>query len=261
MTDPDPITEDDLHGFVDQRLGSARCAEVQAYLDAHPAFAAEVAAFHRQRAALRAAAAPIAEEPIPPRLNIRHVMEMRRRAPPWSWRALAASVVLLLAGGAAGWVVRGAAMERAPANGTAALAREAAYTFDVFGADHVHPVEFTATDKAQLLVWIASRIGRTIAVPDLTASGYGFMGGRLVATPHGAAGLLMYSNAQGQRLVMLVRPMAIDRNSRMSEHSYGPIHGFAWSSQGTGFSVVGPAPAQLLHPIANEVRRQEGSVL
>jgi anti-sigma factor RsiW len=98
-------------------------------------------------------------------------------------------------------------------------------------------------------------------VPDLTASGYAFMGGRLVATPHGAAGLLMYSNGQGQRLAMLVRAMAIDRDTRMSEHSYGDINGVTWASKGTGFSLVGPAPADLLHPIADEVRRQEGKTI
>jgi anti-sigma factor RsiW len=71
----------------------------------------------------------------------------------------------------------------------------------------------------------------------------------------------MYSNGQGQRLVMLIRPMAIDKDTSMSEHSYGDIHGFTWASKGTGFSVIGPAPADLLHPIANEVRRQVGKTI
>jgi anti-sigma factor RsiW len=146
-------------------------------------------------------------------------------------------------------------------SGIAALAQEAANAFDVYGVDHSHPVEFGATDKAQLVRRIASRIGRTVSVPDLTASGYAFMGGRLVATPHGTAGLMMYSNEQGQRLVMLVRPMAIDQDTRMSEHSYGDINGFAWAIKGTGFSLVGPAPADLLRPIANEARRQAGKAI
>jgi anti-sigma factor RsiW len=122
-------------------------------------------------------------------------------------------------------------------------------------------VEFGPTDKAQLVSWIASRTGRTVSVPDLTVTGYAFMGGRLVATPHGAAGLLMYSKGQGQRLIMLVRPMAIDGDTRMSERSYGDITGVTWASKGTGFSLVGPAPACLLHPIADEVRRQEGKTI
>jgi len=36
-----PITEDDLHGFVDHLLDSARRSEVQTYLDAHPEIAAQ----------------------------------------------------------------------------------------------------------------------------------------------------------------------------------------------------------------------------
>jgi anti-sigma factor RsiW len=261
VTSSHPITEDDLHGFVDHLLDSERRSEVQTYLDAHPEIAARIAAFSRQREAIRAAASPIADEPIPPQLNLRHVMEGRRRSQTWSWRSMAASVLLLAVGGAGGWSLRGTAVDRSETRGIAALAQEAAYTFDVYGVDRSHPVEFGATDKAQLVSWIASRTGRTVSVPDLTESGYTFMGGRLVATPHGAAGLLMYSNALDQRLAMLVRPMAIDKDTRMSEHSYGDIHGFTWASQGTGFSVVGPAPADLLHPIANEVRRQEGKTI
>jgi anti-sigma factor RsiW len=146
-------------------------------------------------------------------------------------------------------------------SGIAALAEEAASAFDVYGVNYSRAVEFGATDKAQLVRRIASQIGRTVSVPDLTASGYSFMGGRLVATPHGAAGLMMYSNGRGQRLLMLVRPMAIDQDTRMSEHSYGDINGFTWAIKGMGFSLVGPAPADLLHPIANEARRQEGETI
>src|SRR5258708_17572061 len=105
-----PITEDDLHGFVDHLLDSARRSEVQTYLDAHPEIAARIATFGRQREALRAAAAPIAAEPIPPRLNVRHLMQGRRRAQAWSWRSMAASVLLVVVGGAARWSLRSTAV-------------------------------------------------------------------------------------------------------------------------------------------------------
>jgi anti-sigma factor RsiW len=263
MSTSRPISEDDLHAFVDQRLDGARRNEVQTYLDAHPEVAAQVAAFQRQRDALRAAAAPIVNEPIPPQLNLRHLIDARRQSRQWSsWRSMAAAVLLLVAGGAGGWSLRGQAPEEFPqSGGIAALAHEAAYTFGVFGMDHTHAVEFGAADKAELVGWIASRIGRTVAVPDLAAAGYSFMGGRVVATAHGAAGLLMYSNDQGERLAVLMRPMAIDQETRMAEHSFGDIRGFAWARKGTGFSLVGTAPADLLHPIANMVRQQEGSVI
>jgi anti-sigma factor RsiW len=255
-----PIMEEELHAFVDRVLEPARQVEVQDYLDAHPEEAERIAHYIRQRESLRAALAPVAVEPIPPRLNLRHLAEARRSSWVVPWRSLAAAVLLLVAGGAGGWALHGTASLPEAVNGIAALAQEAAYSFDVYGSDPAHPVEFKAADKAQLVDWISSRLQRTIFVPDLSASGYHFMGGRLVATPHGPAGLLMYDNPQGLRLAMLVRPMKVDQNARMSAHSYGAVQGYAWSNKGIGYSLVGTASSHLLHPIANEARRQEENI-
>jgi len=251
-----PITEEDLHAFVDRVLDATRQAEVGAYLDAHPDIAARIQGYVRQREALRAALAPVAEEPIPSRLTFRHLAEARRSSWVVPWRSAAAAVVLLALGGASGWSLHGAASTAVAQSGIASLAQEAAYTYDVYGSDQAHPVEFKAADRAQLVDWISSRLQRDISVPDLSASGYRFMGGRLVATPHGPAGLLMYDNGQGLRLGMLVRPMTTDKNSRMSEHSSGAVQGYAWSDKGIGYSLVGATSSDVLHPLANEVRRQ-----
>ncbi len=259
MTYSAPITEDDLHGYIDHALDPARRAAVQDYLDTHPDAAARIAAYGRQRDMVRSALRPIAEEPIPPQLNLRHFTERRRRAWSLPWRSMAAAASLLVVGGAGGWALRSVIVPLSDVSGVAALAQEAAYTYDTFGSDPIHPVEFGPTDKTQLVSWISGRLGRTISIPDLAAAGYRFMGGRLVATPHGPAGLLMYDNALGLHLAVLVRPMKIDKDTRMSKHSFGDVRGFAWSSKGMGFSVVATAPADLLHPIADEVRRQEAS--
>ena len=251
-----PILEDDLHAYVDGVLDDARRAEVQAHLQTHPDSAARVAAYMGQRAALRAALAPVAAEPVPPELSLRHVRERQRPGRSVPWRMAAAAVVLLALGGAGGWSLRGPADEPGMSHGIAALAQEAAYTYSVYGADQAHPVEFKAADKAQLVGWISSRLQRGISVPDLSSAGYRFMGGRLVATPFGPAGLLMYDDAQGQRLGMLVRPMTIDKTARMAEHSDGAVNGYAWADEGLGYSLVGNASPAILHPLANEMRRQ-----
>ena len=257
MTYSPPITDDDLHGYIDHALVPTRRAAVQDYLDTHPDVALRIAAYERQRDSLRAALRPIAEEPIPPQLNLRHIVEQQRRDWGLPWRSMAAAALLLVVGGTGGWGLRGAIIPLSDVNGIAALAHEAAYTYDTYGSDPAHPVEFGATDKAQLVSWISGRLGRTISIPDLAASGYRFMGGRLVATPNGPAGLLMYDNASSQHLAVLVRPMKIDKDTQMSNHTFGDVRGFAWSSKGMGFSVVATTPADLLHPIADEVRRQE----
>jgi hypothetical protein len=82
------------------------------------------------------------------------------------------------------------------------------------------------------------------------------MGGRVVATPHGPAALFMYDHDHGTRLVILSRPMAIKIDEPMQPLSQRGISGFAWVSDGMGYSLVGPSTVGDLHPLANEARRQ-----
>lgn len=248
-----PITEDDLHAYVDHALGSARHAEVSAYLGSHPDIAQRVEGFSRQRDMLRAALTPIAEEPIPPQLNLAHIIEARRRRRTPIWWAAAAAVLLCI-GGFSGWWLRG--MGLPPSEGIAALAQEAADTYNVYAPDHVQPVEMRASNQAQFANWVSQRIHQPVTVPDLSASGYRLMGGRLVATSHGPAAMFMYDDDHGTRLVILTRPMAADQSAPMSMHSKGTVTGFTWADAGMGYSVVGPTAPDLLQPIANEVRRK-----
>jgi len=86
-----PITEDDLHGFVDQRLEPKRVAEVQAYVAEHPEIAARINGYVRQRDVLRAALAPVAEEPLPSQLDLVRMTAIQRRPRGVPWWASAAA--------------------------------------------------------------------------------------------------------------------------------------------------------------------------
>jgi anti-sigma factor RsiW len=134
--------------------------------------------------------------------------------------------------------------------------QEAVDSFEVYAPDQVRPIEIKAANQSELISWFSERMNRPVAVPDLSGSGYRLMGGRLVATPHGPAVLFMYDDDLGTRLVMLSRPMAIDQNKPMQQHSRGQVAGFGWADNGIGYSLVGPVAPDVLHPIANEVRKQ-----
>jgi anti-sigma factor RsiW len=250
-----PITDDDLHGFVDQRLEPQRLADVRAYLAEHPEIAARIDVYKEQRKGFRAALVPIADEPLPSRLNLTHMIETQRRPRPipW-WAAAAAAVVLVLLGGAGGWSMK--SMSEQPTTGVASLAREAAESYAVYAPDHIRPIELRASDRAELVAWVSQRLGRPVTVPDLSSAGYRFMGGRLVATAQGPAVLFMYDDDRGTRLVMLVRPMATEQNTAMSPLLRSAVNGFAWADHGMGYSLVGPPPAAILHPLADEARHQ-----
>lgn len=141
--------------------------------------------------------------------------------------------------------------------GIDALAQEASYAYAVFGPDRGRPVEIAAADSAALVRWVEKRLSRPISVPDLSSAGYRFMGGRLVATQNGPAGLLMYDDTKGGRIAILMRPMMQDENTPMAAHREGEVVGYAWADNGMGYSLVGgPNAASLLHPVADEARRQ-----
>lgn len=250
-----PINEDDLNGFVDQRLDTVRHAEVIAYLNSHPDVARRVAGYCEQRDQLRAALAPIAEEPVPPELDLSRMIEDRRRpraAPRWA--TAAAAVLLLSVGGAGGWIFRDIGLP--PTRGIELIAQEAAASYMIYAPDLIRPVEIRAEERTALAAWAAKQLGRSVAIPDLAASGYRFMGGRVVPTEHGPAVLFMYDDDDGTRLVMLARSMAGNLDMPMSPYSQGDVNGYAWADDGLGYSLVGPVEAARLHPIADDVRRQ-----
>ncbi|PAY07962.1 hypothetical protein CK489_20040 [Bradyrhizobium sp. UFLA03-84] len=250
-----PISEDDLHAYVDHALEPERQAEVAAYLESHPDVARRVASFSDQRSMLRAALAPIAEEPLPPQLNLSRIIESKRRRPA-SFRWAIAAMLMLAIGGVGGWAIRGAT--EGPAGGLAALAQEASDSYKVYASDRTRPVELR--DSAELVQWVSNRLQQPVKLPDLTKSGYRLMGGRVVPTAHGPAAMFMYDDDHGERLVVLTRPMTSDQNAPMAAHSGGDVAGFSWADGGTGYSVVGPRGVESLRPLANEIRKQAQAI-
>lgn len=249
-----PITEDDLHAYVDQALEPERRAEVACYLGDHPDVARRVAAFADQREQLRGALASVADEPLPAELNLSRIIESRKQRPLRAWSAIAA-LLLLSIGGLGGWTIR--SLQHDGSSGLSALAQEAAYSYGVYAPDRVRPVELRASESAELTQWVSNRLKQPVKVPDLSVSGYRLMGGRLVATSHGPAAMFMYDDDHGDRLVVLTRPMGRDgQNTPMKPQSTGDVAGFAWADGGMGYTLVGQLPIDSLRPIANEVRKQ-----
>ena len=256
MTTARPINEDDLQAFVDGALDARRHAEVEAWLVRHPDIAERVATDIARRGALRATLWPIVEEPLPASLNLSRLVEQHRRPPARAWVGgwqAATAALLLIVGGAGGWSLRGA---QTPQAGIGALAREANDSYAVYASDTGHPVEMAAADAPRFVQWASDRLQRPVAIPDLSAAGYDFIGGRVVPTPHGPAVLYMFDNGRGTRLALLSRIMKVDRNAPMRLEEGGTVSSVSWADDGLGFSLVGPMDEAALHPIAERVRAQ-----
>src|SRR5271154_1806276 len=107
MTDPKiPVTEDELHAYVDNELPPERRGDVEAWLAAHADDAERVQAWRTMAEALHARYDAVADEAVPKRLEIERLVKGPRR---WISGAIPASLVAFVAGGGAGWMARGAA--------------------------------------------------------------------------------------------------------------------------------------------------------
>src|SRR6266542_709425 len=106
MTDRDlPVTEDELHAYVDGELPADRRTAVEAWLAAHPDDMARVAKWRALTDAVQDRFGAVTAEPIPRRLTLDQIERAGRS---WKSVAAAAAIAAFLVGGLAGWWARGA---------------------------------------------------------------------------------------------------------------------------------------------------------
>src|SRR6202051_4127572 len=101
-----PVTEDELHAYIDNELPAERRGDVEAWLAAHPDDAGRVQSWRAMAEALHARYDRGADEAVPKRLEIERLVRAPRQ---WMYGAIAAALVAFIGGGGAGWLARGGA--------------------------------------------------------------------------------------------------------------------------------------------------------
>ena len=243
-----PVTEADLHAYLDGVLTPARAAEVEAYLAQHPEDGARVAAYREQVQALRRDFNAVLEEPVPDRL--RNAGRARLVA-----RYAAAAALLLAVGGAIGWHLHAYTADRRVE--TAAWARRAAIAHIVYSPEVRHPVEVGADQEAHLVAWLSKRLGTPLKVPHLGDLGYALVGGRLLPGERGPVAQFMYQDGKGQRLTLYVRVNAED--NRETAFRFAQERGvgvFYWLDRKLGYALSGEVDKPELLRVATAVHRQ-----
>lgn len=145
-----PITEADLHAYVDGQLSAVRRQEVEAYLVENPEAAAQVKYYRDINQGLRALYDPVLSESLPPQLNV--VPRPRR----WPVRAATALAWVAL-GAVLGWALKPATQSTAPGP-QELLAHPAAYAHRVYAVEKSHPVEVSAENEQHLIKWLSRRL-------------------------------------------------------------------------------------------------------
>jgi anti-sigma factor RsiW len=194
-------------------------------------------------------------------------------------QAIAASAVLLLAGGYTGYFVgtKNAAMIpteisetsafEAPA-GAPAKTRELKLSFDtpmpvslpaiaatsianvhdVYSRQTTRLAEVPASDAATLKTWLASSTGVSFNIPNLSAEGLSFQGGRLVAVDGNPTGALYYKDAKNE-VVAVYFAKGIAANGEIAQGANQYLSG---SKGETAWFVAGPNGDSALKEVASK---------
>jgi len=273
---PLPISESELHAYIDGFLPESRCAEIERYLSAHPQEAERVRVYREQKQAIRTLFGPVSDEAIPSRLIEAASMpppaaSARHRArwlPPRSLQRIAAGVAIALIGATAGWVGRGAMQQaplvahapgamQGPAVDMASLPRRAAIAHVVYSPDVRRPVELGADQEDQLVAWLSRRLGAQINPPKLGSVGYELIGGRLLPGASGPVAQFMYHDVTGQRLTLYVtNENTANKDTGFRFAQEGPVNVFYWIDGKFGYALSAGIDKRELARVATAVYAQ-----
>ncbi len=262
-----PITEAELHAFVDGQLTPERHREIEASLAQRPEEALRVQSYRDQKRELRALFDPVLDEALPQR-----VLDAARPRAPWYTRRWVAGLAIALISGAAGWGLHGAwqaASSPASALAAAGFAQRAAVAHAVYSPEQRRPVEVDAAHEDQLVAWLSKRMGAPMKPPHLQALGYALEGGRLLPGGRGPVAQFMYRDAGGRRLTLYVSneigelssPSAsgahgVNRETEFRFAREGQLNVFYWVEGRFGYAISAEADRAALTEVSSEVYRQ-----
>lgn len=247
---PLPVTEAELHAYVDGFLPEARRAEIEAYLATRTEEAQRVRAWSEQNQAFRDLYDPVLAEALPARMRKKGLV--RLRSPALRYAAVAAWLAL---GGVAGWYLH--AYSSVISVETMAFARQAAIAHVVYSPEVRHPVEVGADQEAHLVGWLSKRLGATLKVPQLNAVGYQLVGGRLLPGNRGPVAQFMFQDNTGQRLTLYVRSGSGDNKETGFRYTQERgINVFYWLDGKFGYALSGEIDKAELLRVAGVVYQQ-----
>jgi anti-sigma factor RsiW len=254
MTDRDtPITDDELHAYVDGELAPDRRKSVETWLATHPEDAARVASWRAQAELIRTRYGGVAHNPVPTRLDVDRLARADRR---WTWLAAAAVVIAFVSGGAAGWFGRGALEPPGPPPRT--VTADALEAHKLYIAEVRHPIEVPATAN-HLMPWLSRRVLGTpssLRAPDLSAFELKLMGGRLLPwQPGKPAALFMYESASGERYTLYCARVG-GPETALHYGVSGNVAAVYWGDGELRFVVSGPVDREKLLKIGQAAYEQ-----
>ncbi|MDQ6866952.1 MAG: hypothetical protein M3178_00525 [Pseudomonadota bacterium] len=271
-----PVSEAELHGFVDGDMDRGRRDDVQAFLAASPGDAARVETWRRQNEAIRAAFAAVETGPLPWSLPLApgaegvvatgHAAGGRAEASgSHSWRArwfarligLSFASGALLAAGAAYLAGRVTAPEAAPPSSEAPTP---AGMNDTFVARALSALRaFEPPLSAVRLSPNSDGPGQDTAapiLPNLPVEGLRLAGVRAMPGEQGQMSCLFYARPDEANIALCVEKAGDPGETVPRVSGNFPSAAIHWRQKGANYALVGALPEAGLRSLAGEVHAQ-----
>ncbi|KJH85447.1 transmembrane anti-sigma factor [Pseudomonas fluorescens] len=232
-----PPSDNDLHAYVDHQLSEADRQQVEIYLANHPAAAKRVRAWQQDAQHLRTTLSAALHQSANPNLD---PATIRQRLKHRTHRQLANAAVLMVAigvGGFGGWHARQMTLLSA-----AAPMADALQAYRLIAQQGILPADYQSGDKQGMQGWLDRYFAQADRLPDLTGAGFKPVSGRLLSTDQGAAAMVVYQDAGGQKISFYIRPpgprnFLLPRGSRRD----GELQAEYWSGPGYNYAMVIPS--------------------
>jgi anti-sigma factor RsiW len=236
-----PISESDLHGYLDGELSLERRAEVEAYLAAHPDQAVRVTEYGHLTLALHRLF-DNDEMPANPEIEALTddlVRALRRRRTARRLVGMAAAVAVVVSG--AGLATGVHDRFRQAEDRFLAFTQQATNAHMLFAGQMPVPTDAETASDTTVVSWLSQRLtGVPVRAPDLRSLGYALSVERILPSADGPAAQLMYENEKGKGPITLF--IGKSRDKRQNAFTYvqnDDLSIFYWQEGPFAYSLAG----------------------
>jgi anti-sigma factor RsiW len=264
-----PISEEDIHAYVDGSLAEHRREEIDRLLERDEALAAKISDYFSLNSMFHERYDRVLSEPVPKRLLPPEHKRWRDAANWPMFSGMAAALVLGVGIGAAGMMgshMGGATfvlgdgdshVQRASFTPGESFARQSAIAHVMYAPDVTRPVEVGADKEEDLVKWLSGRLGTDVRPPLLTRIGFHLMGGRLLPGEEGPVAQFMYNDAKGERVTLCISHRKTNTDTTAFKlYQDGPVNVFYWIDGDFGYAVSGAIDRDTLLGLSHDVYSQ-----
>jgi anti-sigma factor RsiW len=272
-----PISEEEIHAYVDGALAEHRRAELDRLLETDNALATRISDYFALNNMLHDRYDRVLLEPVPQRLKPHdpaHApapVAKKRWLPAANWpqfAGLAAALVVGIGIGVGGMTSQPARdmlltsagdmpARHVSASREESFARQSAIAYVTYAPMVTRPVEVGADQEQELVKWLSSRLGTDVHAPILTRVGFSLMGGRLLPGEDGPIAQFMYHDASGERITLNVSHRKVSRDvTAFKLFQDGSVNVFYWVDGDFGYAVSGAIDRKVLLDVSHDVYEQ-----